>query len=116
MTRHRPTHAAQAAADSPLTLEEVRNLPAVIDLRTAARAFGLGRTRAYELAARGAFPCRVLRVGGTYRVPTAGLLAALGLPSPPAADDGGSPVDTTTGAARDSRDPRPGPPPGRLPS
>ncbi len=72
--------------DAGLSLEDLRGLPAVVDLRTAARAFGLGRTRAYQLAARGAFPCRVLRVGGTYRVPTADLLAVLGLPTTPPAE------------------------------
>jgi hypothetical protein len=67
--------------NSVLSLQELRALPATIDLLTAARAFGLGRTRAYELAARSRFPCRVLRIGGTYRVPTADLLAVLGLPA-----------------------------------
>ncbi|WP_273944690.1 helix-turn-helix domain-containing protein [Kutzneria chonburiensis] len=46
---------------------------------TAARALGLGRTTAYALARDGAFPCRVMRVGAVYRVPTADLLAVLGL-------------------------------------
>jgi len=69
--------------DAGLSLDDLRGLPAVVDLLTAARAFGLGRTRAYELAARGEFPCRVLRIGGTYRVPTADLLAVLGLPTTP---------------------------------
>ncbi|MDN5854667.1 MAG: helix-turn-helix domain-containing protein, partial [Actinomycetia bacterium] len=41
---------------------------------TAARAFGIGRTKAYELARDGDFPCRVVRVGATYHVPTAELL------------------------------------------
>jgi len=62
-----------------LTLDELRALPATIDLPTAARALGLGRTKAYELAKRGQFPCRVLRIGGTYRIPTAELLHCLGM-------------------------------------
>jgi len=62
-----------------MTVAEVRALPAVVDLRTAARALGLGRTLAYQLARRGEFPCRVLRLGGAYRVPTADLLEVLGL-------------------------------------
>ena len=65
-----------------LTVAEVAGLPAVTDLVTAGRALGIGRTRAYELARAGQFPCPVIRVGGTWRVPTAGLLAVLGLPAP----------------------------------
>ncbi len=67
-----------------LSISEVLALPAVVDLVTAARALGLGRTTAYALARDGAFPCRVLRVGAVYRVPTPELLAVLGLA--PAAD------------------------------
>jgi hypothetical protein len=65
-----------------LTLAEVAALPAVTDLVTAGRALGLGRTRAYELARAGQFPCGVIRVGRGWRVPTAGLLTVLGLPVP----------------------------------
>ncbi|WUA62501.1 hypothetical protein OG965_16645 [Streptomyces sp. NBC_00224] len=57
---------------------ELLELPVVIDLVTAARALGIGRTRAFELARRGEFPVPVLRVGATWRVPTAPLLATLG--------------------------------------
>jgi predicted DNA-binding transcriptional regulator AlpA len=64
---------------TPLTISEALALPAVVDLLTAARALGLGRTTAYALARDGAFPCRVMRVGAVYRVPTAELLAVLGL-------------------------------------
>jgi hypothetical protein len=64
----------------PLTLTEVKHLPAMVDLLTAARALDLGRTKAYELARRGQFPCRVLRFGDTYRVPTAALLELLDIP------------------------------------
>jgi predicted DNA-binding transcriptional regulator AlpA len=62
-----------------LTLGELRALPATIDLPTAARALGMGRTKAYELAKRGRFPCRVLRIGSAYRIPTAELLHCLGM-------------------------------------
>lgn len=73
-----------------LTRAELLALPVVIDITTAARALGLGRSTAYELARRGEFPCRVLRIGSSYRVPTADLLRILGIePSgqaaPPAA-------------------------------
>jgi len=54
-------------------------LPAIVDLQTAARAFDLGRTKAYDLARTGQFPCRVLRINNAYRVPTAELLRVLGI-------------------------------------
>ena len=63
-----------------LTLAEIGGLPAVTDLVTAGRALGIGRTRAYELARAGQFPCPVIRVGRTWLVPTAGLRTLLGLP------------------------------------
>jgi excisionase family DNA binding protein len=66
-----------------LTLGELLALPAITDLPTAARALGLGRTKAYELAKRGQFPCRLLRIGSSYRVPTAELLRYLGISLPP---------------------------------
>ncbi|WP_435879842.1 hypothetical protein [Streptomyces prunicolor] len=58
---------------------ELLELPVVIDLVTAARALGIGRTRAFELVRQGEFPVPVLRVGSTWRVPTAPLLSLLGL-------------------------------------
>ncbi|MFI0411208.1 DNA-binding protein [Actinomadura sp. 3N508] len=68
-----------------LTPAEIRTLPAVVDLVTAGRALGVGRTKCYELARAGRFPCPVLRVGRSYLVPTTGLLTLLGL------DDGAGP-------------------------
>jgi hypothetical protein len=62
-----------------LTPAEIRKLPAVVDLVTAGRALGLGRTKAYQLARSGDFPCRILRAGNSYLVPTADLLTLLGL-------------------------------------
>ncbi|WSX64916.1 hypothetical protein OG504_33200 [Streptomyces sp. NBC_00986] len=58
---------------------ELLELPVVIDLVTAARALGIGRTRAFELVRRGEFPVPILRVGSTWRVPTAPLLGMLGI-------------------------------------
>jgi hypothetical protein len=66
-----------------MTRAELLALPVVVDLVTAARALGIGRTRAFELARRGEFPVKVLRVGATYRVPTAPLLQLLGLAASP---------------------------------
>ncbi len=62
-----------------LTRGELLALPAVVDVTTAARALGLGRSTAYELARRDEFPCRVIRVGSSYRIPTADLLRVLGI-------------------------------------
>ncbi len=65
--------------DRGMSVEELRALPVSVDLPTAGRAFGIGRTKAHELARRGVFPCRVLRVGAKYRVPRAAIYEALGL-------------------------------------
>ncbi|GLX05756.1 helix-turn-helix domain-containing protein [Microbispora sp. NBRC 16548] len=62
----------------PLTLAEVQALPAVVPLLLAARALGLSRNTAYRLVQRGQFPCRVIRAGDTYRVPTIELLVLIG--------------------------------------
>ncbi|WP_432523378.1 hypothetical protein [Kineococcus sp. SYSU DK006] len=48
-------------------------------LLTAGKAYGMGRTKTYELHQRGEFPVAVLRVGGRYVVRTADLLRALGI-------------------------------------
>lgn len=77
-----------------LTPAEIRSLPVTIDLVTAGRALGVGRTKAYQLARAGEFPCRVLRIGRSYRVATADLLAVLGLP---AQDTPAQPDRPTTG-------------------
>jgi len=61
-----------------ITITQLR-ARATVDLMTAACALGLGRTKAYELARHDEFPCRVIRIGDTYRVPTAGLLELLGV-------------------------------------
>ena len=69
---------------TPVSIAQLR-ATATVDLMTAAAALGLGRTRAYELARRNQFPCRVIRIGDTYRIPTPGLLELLGVtPEAPA--------------------------------
>jgi hypothetical protein len=65
-----------------LTFAQLAGLPVTVDLLTAAHALGIGRTTAYTLARTGEFPCPVLRVGGSYRVPTVGVLRLLGLDGP----------------------------------
>ncbi|WP_433171344.1 hypothetical protein [Actinoallomurus sp. CA-150999] len=61
-----------------MSLAELGGLPTVVDLVTAGKALGLGRTKTYELAQAGEFPCRIIRVGKKYLVPTPELLALLG--------------------------------------
>ncbi|MEU9869429.1 DNA-binding protein [Actinomadura sp. NPDC048021] len=62
----------------PLTNAELAELPTVVDISTAARALGLTRSYAYQLAKQDQFPCKILRIGICYRVPTAALQALLG--------------------------------------
>ncbi|WP_407077586.1 hypothetical protein [Streptomyces sp. SCSIO 30461] len=62
-----------------MSREELLALPVAVDLDTGNRALGLGRSKGYELAKRGEYPCKVLRLGKAYRVVTADLLNLLGL-------------------------------------
>lgn len=62
----------------PLTRDELSALPPVLDVATAARVLGIGRTMAYELVRTGRWPSPVLRVGRLIKIPTASLLALLG--------------------------------------
>lgn len=62
-----------------MTADEVRALPAVVDLSTAARVLGLGRSAAYELVRIGAWPTPVLRLGRLIKVPSAPLVELVGL-------------------------------------
>lgn len=52
----------------------------MVDVPTAAEALGLGKTAAYELIRCGDWPTPVLRLGKLIRIPTAPLLALLGIP------------------------------------
>jgi predicted DNA-binding transcriptional regulator AlpA len=61
----------------------VEDLPPTIDLLTAAGLLGVGRTAAYRLVREGRWPTPVLRAGRLIRVPTAPLLAAIGLATDP---------------------------------
>ncbi|WP_327268772.1 hypothetical protein OG233_13940 [Streptomyces sp. NBC_01218] len=62
-----------------MTRAELLRLPASVDIVTAGRAFGVGRTTAYALARSGEFPCQVIRAGRAYRAITADLLRVLGI-------------------------------------
>lgn len=62
-----------------MTPDEVKSLPATVNLPTAARALGLGRSAAYELVRTGSWPTPVLRLGRLIKIPSAPLAALLGL-------------------------------------
>lgn len=62
-----------------MTMDELLALPPAFNLETAGRAFDMGRTKSHQLARSGQFPCKVLRVGHTYRVTRAALFEALGI-------------------------------------
>jgi predicted DNA-binding transcriptional regulator AlpA len=61
------------------TVDAVRSLPVLVDLRTAADVLGLSLSRAYELIKAGTFPVQRIHVGGRSVVRLADLLMYLGL-------------------------------------
>jgi hypothetical protein len=78
----------------PLSVQEILALPAAVDVVSAGRAFGIGRTKSHELARAGEFPVPVIKIGSTYRVRRADLLELLGIepakaPPRPRGFDGG---------------------------
>jgi hypothetical protein len=82
-----------------LTLDELHALPAVVDVPTAGRAYGLGERLAYELAQRGDFPVPVLKLGRLLRVRTCHLIADL---APDSSEAGpASPAIALTDEARE---------------
>ena len=66
-----------------MSMDELMALPVSVDVVTACRAFGIGRTHAYHLAKTGriAAGVPVIEVGGKYRVNRADLFRALGVES-----------------------------------
>lgn len=67
-------------AEQGMTREELLGLPVSVPLDTGNRAFGIGKSHGYELARRGEYPCKVLRIGNAWRVVTADMLRVLGIP------------------------------------
>ncbi|MEV7629396.1 helix-turn-helix domain-containing protein [Actinoplanes sp. NPDC089786] len=65
------------------TAESVRALGLTTDVETAGSILGIGRSKAYDLAKKGEFPVRVIRVGRTYLVPVWAILELLGVSRPP---------------------------------
>lgn len=77
----------------PLSEDEIRALDPIVDITTAGKCFGLGRTRSYEMARAGTFPVEVLPLGPqSYRVTRLSIWTKLGITdSRPAADAPESP-------------------------
>ncbi|MFJ4627216.1 hypothetical protein [Streptomyces sp. NPDC088847] len=67
---------------TPLTAAEVLALPPVVDLVTAGRAFGIGRSSAYLAARNETFPVPVMRINSSLRVVTAEIRRALQINAP----------------------------------
>lgn len=65
-----------------MSTEELLELPAVVDLPTAADVLGVGHSSAYELVRSGQWPTPILRLGRLIRVPSAPLLALVGVERP----------------------------------
>jgi hypothetical protein len=70
---------AEAVSTRRPSAEEVLAWPPVVDLETARKPLLIGRSKAYQLAATGEFPVKVLRIGTRYRVIAAEVWALLGL-------------------------------------
>ena len=62
-----------------MTPEDLDALGVSTDLQTANRALGISNSSGYAAAKAGKYPCRVIKVGSRYVVPTAGLRALLGV-------------------------------------
>ncbi len=60
-----------------LSREDLLALPAVVDVPTVARAYGISERHAYELARQDALPVPVLRLGRLLKVRRRDLLADL---------------------------------------
>jgi predicted DNA-binding transcriptional regulator AlpA len=60
-----------------LTLREIRRLPATVDVPTAARALGVGRSTLYEAIRLGSSPVKVITVQRRVVVLTASLINVL---------------------------------------
>ena len=60
-----------------MTLDQVRGLPAAVDVSIAAQAFGISRASAYAAISDGTFPATVIRVNRRMKVLTNSLIAVL---------------------------------------
>jgi predicted DNA-binding transcriptional regulator AlpA len=56
------------------TEDDLRNLPPVVDVPTAAAVLGIGRSAAYDLIRTEKWPTPTVRLGKLIRIPTSALL------------------------------------------
>ena len=80
--------AGQVRSDTSIRMDEIGSLPVVLDPVHAGRMLGLGRTTTYRLLREGAFPVPAHRAGRSWKIPTAGVLAHLGLDVPTTSGSG----------------------------
>lgn len=64
-----------------MTRDELATLPALLDVPTAAKVLGVGRSLAYDLVRRGEWPTSVLHIGKLINISTAPLLALISQPT-----------------------------------
>jgi len=64
-----------------MTRDELAALPALLDVPTAAKVLGIGRSLAYDLVRRGEWPTTVLDIGKLIKIPTAPLLVLISQPT-----------------------------------
>ena len=62
------------ATASKFTEDDLRNLPPVVDVPTAAAVLGIGRSAAYDLIRTEKWPTPTVRLGKLIRIPTSALL------------------------------------------
>lgn len=60
----------QESGSTPATDRNTGQERRTLTMDEACKVIGLPRSTGYELAASGRFPCRVLRIGGRWYVPT----------------------------------------------
>ena len=70
-----------------MTHDELLALPPVVDVPTAAKVLGIGRSLGYELVRTGHWPTPVVRVGKLIKIPSAPLLRLLNETPPGQSDD-----------------------------
>jgi len=71
---------------TPLSPEQVRDLPAMPTVLQAFAALNIGETNGYALVKNGEFPIEVVKFGRAFRVRKADLLRFLGLTETAAAE------------------------------
>jgi len=70
--------------------DQLAELPPVLDVPTAAKVLGIGRSLAYDLVRRGEWPTQVLHIGKLIKIPTQPLVQLLGVDKTPTDDEGNS--------------------------